>query len=255
MLAALLLFAFQTPDIVIDDPADESLRASITQGVVEGSLRIQDFFGQPFQKPYKVEVVPNRAAFDKIFHDRWGVDHTDSWAVAAGVSDGLFILTPRVWKTQATEHDPNNAGHVRGIIWHELVHVYHGQMNPSHDFDGMDDLSWLIEGVAVYVSGQIDREHRGDDIAMLRAGKWPESLATVWTGRYRYGGAGSLVQYVDQRYGRAKLFEILRMTKQQDVLNALSTNEQGLLKDWKASVARKLPRIGLTVPGLSALRA
>jgi len=239
VIAAFIVLALQTPRVQIDDPADEYLRPSLQQYVDNGATRVEKFFGKPFPKPYIVEIAPSRAAFDKIFHDRWGVDHTDSWAVAAGVSEGLFVLSPRVWKTQATEHDPDNAQHVQGIIWHELVHVFHGQYNPSHDFDGMDDLAWLAEGVAVYVSGQIDHEHKGDDIQMLKEGKWPKSLATVWTGRYRYGGAGSLVQYVDRHYGRQKLFAILSMTKQQQVLDALSTTESKLLDEWKASIAQR----------------
>src|SRR6516165_2607432 len=81
--------------------------------------------------------------------------------VASGVADRMVILSPRVWKTQAAEHDPADAEHLRDLIAHELVHVYHGQHNPRPDFDGMDDSGWFVEGLAVYVSGQLERSHRG----------------------------------------------------------------------------------------------
>lgn len=225
MLAVLFVLTLQTPRITIDDPVDESLRPAIQQYVDEGSTRIEKFFGKPFPKPYKVTVVPSRAAFDKVFKERWGVEHTESWAVAAGVSDGLYLLSPRVWKTEATEHDPNDAGHIRRIIAHELTHVYHGQLSPSKEFEGMDDLAWLIEGVATYVSGQMEEEHKGQDADAIKAGKSPDKLANAWSGRYRYAIAGSLVQYVDKKYGRKKLIEILSLTKPDEVLGKLDTTE------------------------------
>lgn len=241
MLAVALVLAAALqggPTIRIDDPADESLRLAIQTYVREGSSRVEEFFGRPFPQPYKVEILPSRAAFDKVFKERWGVDHTEQWAVAAGVSDSLYLLSPRVWKTQAVEHDPNDEGHIRRIISHELTHVYHGQINPSKDFEGMDDLNWLVEGLATYVSGQLDSEHRGEDIDALKKGQAPRSLATAWSGRYRYAVSGSLVRYVDHRYGRRELLKILKLTKPGDVLAELRTTETGLLDDWKMFVSK-----------------
>jgi len=100
----------------------------------------------------------------------------------------------------------------------------------------MDDLSWLIEGVATYVSGQMDEDHAGQDIEAIQKGRVPKTLSTLWSGRYRYALSGSLVRYIDQHYGRNKLIEILEMTKQDDVLKHLSTTEDQLLKDWQADV-------------------
>ena len=109
-LLALLSFQSASPAIVIDDPGDEVLRPAVQRDVDQGIRRVEAFFGKPFPRSYKVEVLPSRAAFDKVFKDRWGVDHTELWAVAAGVSDGLYILSPRVWKTQAADHDPDDEG-------------------------------------------------------------------------------------------------------------------------------------------------
>jgi hypothetical protein len=237
VIAALLLFTLQVPQIKIDDPVDEPLRTSVQKFVEEGVSRNVEFFGKPYPKAFKVEVVPSRAAFDKIFKERWGVEHTESWAVAAGVADGLYLLSPRVWKTEATEHDPNDPGHIQRIVAHELTHVYHGQLNPSKDFDGMDDLAWLIEGVATYVSGQMDHEHKGQDVEAIKNGKAPKELVKAWTGQYRYAISGSIVQYVDMHYGREKLTKILTLTKQSDIMEELQTTEEILLNDWKSSVS------------------
>ena len=92
------------------------------------------------------------------------------------------------------------------------------------------------EGLATYVSGQMDEEHKGQDLEAIKAGKTPAKLVDGWTGRYRYAVSGSLVRYVDHKYGRKTLIKILRLTKQQDVLNALHVSEQKLISDWSASI-------------------
>ena len=240
MLSLLVALAVgvQLPKIQIQDPADEPLRPALERVISDGIKLNESFFGKPYPKTVVANVYPSRAALDKIFHDRWGVEKTEPWMVAAGVAEGIFLLSPRVWKTEALEHNPDDEGHVRRILAHELTHVYHGQLSPSHDFDGMDDLGWLAEGLATYVSGQLDEEHKGEDGEALAKGKAPASLATAWSGRYRYAVSGSLVRYVDQRYGRQKLIELLSFTKQDEVLRALRTTEPQLLQDWEASVRR-----------------
>lgn len=205
--------------------------------MIEDGVKVNEtFFGKPYPKPFVVYVYPSRSALDQTFLDRWGVGKTEPWMVAAGVADGVFLLSPRVWKTDAAEHNPEDTGHVNRILTHELTHVYHGQCSPAHDFEGMDDLAWLAEGLATYVSGQLDQEHKGQDAEALAKGQGPTSLATAWSGRYRYAISGSLVRYLDQRYGRPKLLELLGFTTPTQVLKALGTTEGDLLKSWEKSI-------------------
>ena len=42
------------------------------------------------------------------------------------------------------------------MITHELIHVYHGQLNVSPDFSNTEGIDWFIEGLATYASGQCD---------------------------------------------------------------------------------------------------
>ncbi len=238
MFAALLVIAVQAPQITIVDKRDDYLRPAFEEYVKDGVKRAEVFFQKPYPKPFRVDLLPSRAAFDKALKDRWNEESPGPWAVGAAGADCLYVLTPRVWKTEAAEHDPDDADHIRRIIAHELVHVYHGQINPSKDWEGMDDMAWLIEGVATYASGQLDEEHRGRDFAAIKAGKEPKSLAAAWSGRDRYPISGSLVRYIDKKYGRNTLVDVLRLTKQQDVMKALKTSEKDFLSDWKLSVER-----------------
>src|SRR5262245_38181116 len=114
------------PEIIYAE-SDKDVAACLRPYLQQGQQKVERFFGEPFRKPFQVEVFPDRAAFDNYFRKRWKVPKTESWMVASGVADRLAILSPRVWKTQAAEHDPADTNHIRDLLAHELVHVYHGQ--------------------------------------------------------------------------------------------------------------------------------
>ncbi len=201
-----------------------------------GQTRIEKFFGQPFTKPFEVEVFPSRVAFDGYFAKRWKLPKTQSWMVASGVGDKLTILSREVWKTQTSDHRPDDDGHFRELIAHELVHVYHGQHNPTGDFEGMDDLGWFVEGLAVYVSGQLEQSHRNADKDALKAGKLPKSLSTAWSGRYRYGVCGSMVRFIDAKWGRETVWKLMGEVKPEGALKLLGVSEKEFLERWGKEV-------------------
>jgi hypothetical protein len=221
---------------IIHAEQDKDVIPSLKHDIQEGRRRVERFFGRPFLNAYEVEVLPDRAAFDEYFRKRWKVSKTEAWMVAAGVADRMVILSPRVWRTQAVEHDPADAENVRDVIAHELVHVYHGQHNPRPDFDGMDNSGWFVEGLAVYVSGQLERSHRTAARDALKTGKAPARLAAAWSGPYRYGVSGSIVEFVDKRYGRDVVRKLLAIENNEEALRLLNTTEGEFLKAWKARV-------------------
>lgn len=212
----------------------------LLESLESGRNRIEQFFGKPFARSFEVEVFPDRSAFDKYFSNRWKIPKTQSWMVASGVSDKLTMLSRQVWKTQASEHKPDDEPHYRELIAHELVHVYHGQRNPTGDFEGMDDLGWLVEGMAVYVSGQLEKSHLNAASDAVRLGKVPQTLAQAWSGKYRYGVCGSMVQWIDRKWGRTKLIDLLMVTKQEDALKLLAISEKEFLINWEQAVKQSM---------------
>jgi hypothetical protein len=217
--------------------ADQAARGpDIQKLLAEGRKKVERFFSKRYLKPFDVEVCPNRAAFDAYMRNRWNLPETEMWMVAMGVADKLLILSPQVWKTEAVEHNPENSMHVRAIIVHELVHVYHGQFSPKPDFDGMDDLGWFVEGLATYVSEQLEREHPNDAREAISMGKVPANLKDAWSGRYRYGVCGSLVKYVDRKYGRKMLTRLMTVTTPKTALELLGATEDQFLADWRKYV-------------------
>lgn len=232
------MLSAQVPvDVAVEFDPRDSLQAAAIETMAANAVRdIESFFERPFRESIIVNVLPDRAAFDEYFRSAWGIPATECWMVGAASSRGLVLLSPRVWLDQACEHDPRDRDHVGGIVAHELVHVLHGQYNPTEDFEGMDPLGWFVEGVAVLASGQLDAR-RGDAMEAMRAGALPTQLASVWSGRFRYGLAGSLVEYVDRTYGRAMVRRLLAATTQRQALDMLGVTEHQLLESWKSSLS------------------
>jgi hypothetical protein len=227
-----------TPRITATE-ADHEIVASLKPHLDAGKKAVERFFDRPFPKTFDVEVLPSRSSFDEYFHRRWKIPKTEAWMVASGVADRMVILSPRVWNAEAREHNPANTDHVRDLIAHELVHVYHGQFCPKPDFDGMDDMGWFVEGLAVLVSGQLEHSHRSAAADALKAGKAPARLADAWSGRYRYGVSGSMVEFVDKRFGRDVIRKLLTAQTNEEALKILNTTEAQFLENWKADVAAR----------------
>ena len=226
-------FSYQNRDQKISNQMDLDVRKGIS--------RITSFFGHPFANKFQAFLFPDRASLDRQWQKDWGLPDfkAECWMVASGVAQRLDILSPSAWRKETCEHDAADRNEVKSLILHELVHVFHGQYNSKPDFSGMDDLSWLVEGVATYASGQLDNQRLGKVRNLVTAGMAPVALEDFWKGSEKYGLAGSLVRYVDKRYGRAVLFELLRQTDEKKILEVLKINEPGLINGWKESVLEK----------------
>lgn len=230
--------AVSAPTFPIAMAATDPARAAIEADIAAGRARVEQFFGAPFAETVNVTVVESRAALDAALPAAWGIAPSQCWMVGVGAADSLYLLSPTSWSdhAQVCDHNANDAAELQGIITHELTHAYHGQHNATRDFTGMDDLGWFVEGLAVLVSGQLDGPRGADARAAIAANAAPTSLANAWSGRYRYGVSGSMVQYVDQHYGRATIVALLAATTQQQALDRLGVSEAQFLSDWRAWV-------------------
>ena len=216
--------------------ADRETSAALRPLLDAGRRAVSAYFGAPFPDPVAVTLAPDRAAFTAVLKAEWGVPETQCWMVGTGVADFLVILSPRVWGAEACEHDPADTQHVQDIVTHELTHVYHGQRNPTRDFDGADEVGWFVEGLAVLVAGQLGRGRLSDPREAVRASAVPARLSDAWSGRYRYGVSGSLVSYIEVTWERAAVRDLLAVTTQAQLLTRLGVTEQQLLDRWNAWV-------------------
>jgi hypothetical protein len=114
-----------------------------------------------------------------------------------------------------------------------LVHVYHGQQNKSPDFSDISGIDWFIEGLAVYASGQCDTERIAEVKSALSENKVPENLNDFWSGKLRYGLSGTVVMFLDKKYGREVLISLLRYNDIRDIASQLNITEEEIVKEWK----------------------
>jgi len=200
-----------------------------------GKKTVESFFNEPYQKSFEVYIHPDRGSLDAQWQKDWQMPEfrSECWMVASGTAEKLDMIAPSKWKQQACDHDPSNTAETARLICHELFHVFHGQVNPDHDFSNVENIDWLVEGFATYASGQCDTARLNKVKLAIEAGKVPASLNDFWKGPLKYGLSGSVIMYIDGQYGKKKLRELLAYTKKAEVLNALGTDEAALLEGWK----------------------
>lgn len=217
-------------------PADSVLTASLQAYAREGARRVEAFFDRPFPRPVLVRVFADREAFDRHLREAWGMNESACWMVGGAEEEALVLLSPRVWREEACDHDPGDAEHIRGLLAHELVHVYHMQVNPSSEFDGVEGLDWFVEGLATFASGQLERSHAARAREAVEKGEGPVGLDDAWTGPYRYGVSGSLVAFLVERVERGRLTTLLEATTRDQVLDVVGLSEEELLAEWQGWV-------------------
>jgi hypothetical protein len=220
---------------------DRALGAELEHDLAQGERQVADFFGAPFPRPPSLRVAAGRAAFTAALRTVFRQPDVESacWMVGVGTAAELVLLSPRRWADQACDHADAGEAAVRGVLTHELVHVYHSQVNASLEADSgvdLEPIGWFVEGLAVLASGQLDERHRGAAREALASGQGPSDLEQAWSGRYRYGVSGSLVAYIDATHGRAALVRLLSDDSEAAILGHLGTSEAALLAAWRAWV-------------------
>ncbi|MBT8298852.1 MAG: hypothetical protein KJO52_11005 [Maribacter sp.] len=219
------------------DAIDQEQATQIVNWLDQGHAAILQFFDSDFKQNFDVYLFSERDSLDKQWQKDWNMPGFKSqcWMVASGIAHRLDILSPRVWETQACEHQSKDTIATKKLIIHELVHVFHGQDNPSPTFENVENIDWLVEGLAVYVSGQLDEDRYERAKTFLQSEEGPNKLAEIWKGEHRYGLAGNLVKLIDDTYGRKTLIQLLGLTTADDVLQVLAITEEELIKRWKQS--------------------
>ncbi|MFT3794606.1 hypothetical protein [Flavobacterium sp.] len=216
-----------------DSDADQ--KSAHKKLIVDGIIAVNQFFDSGFKKQFKVYVHPSRHSLDSTWRKDWKMPDfkSECWMVASGVATKLDWLSPKVWDQHACEHVYADTQKTQQLITHELVHVFHGQRNASPDFSQTEGIDWFVEGLATYASGQCDANRLSEVKKALQENKIPNSLDDFWSGKIKYGLSGSMVMYIERKYGREKLIGLLPYSKKSEILAALHTSEAELLADWK----------------------
>jgi hypothetical protein len=230
--------AFVRPFTIVHINGENGPTAALEKDLTKGVGLIEKFFGSPFPKRFIVNIYPSRYELDRQWQRDWSDPDFKSqcWMVASGIATRIDLLSPVTWVNEACEHVASDSVKTRQLIIHEMVHVYHGQQNPSPDFSAVKGIDWLVEGLATYVSGQLTAKRRDEIKTLHHEKKIPVSLDEFWKGRSKYGLSGALVEYVDKQYGRDTLIVLLQLTTLTQVLQALKISEPQLINNFSQSL-------------------
>lgn len=217
----------------VDRPRIEFFVESGTQGRVE----VQQFFSRSYRQNYTVRLFPDRASLTTWWTEVWKASGLDQgcFTIAAARKLEVTLLSPGAWRIGGCGPDGSQAGRVRSVLTHELVHVLHDQLNPALGRVN-HAMPWFVEGLAVLASGQLYNDYATVVRTLVSSGNAPTRLADIWTSSSPYGFAGSVVEYLDHRIGRAALAGLLTATTEAEVLAAAGLSEQDLLSGWRAAV-------------------
>ena len=137
---------------------DESSIDEYQELILGGLKKVENFFDGHYKNKFEVFIYPNRNALDSAWGDDWKIPgfKSECWMVSSGIAEKIDILSPMAWDAESCEHKYSQKEQTQKLITHELVHVFHGQLNLSPDFNDVTNIDWFIEGVATYASGQCD---------------------------------------------------------------------------------------------------
>ena len=203
-----------------------------------GISSVREFFQDTFKDTFDIYIHPNRASLDQQWQTDWNMPDFNSqcWMVASGVANKFDLIAPAKWENEACEHSYANRLKTQRLITHELVHVYHGQLNKSPDFSEVYGIDWFVEGLATFASGQCDSTRVADVQKAINEGNAPGSLDSFWKGNLKYGLSGTMVWYMDDLYGRTTMKSLLPYNQLETILDTLNTSEAALLDGWEQFV-------------------
>jgi hypothetical protein len=224
-------------DIAYTAP-DDSIATIIIADLELGIEQVTTYFEKPFRKKFKVHLYPNREALNAAWRKLWNEPTftSECWMVASGDVYDLHILTPRVWKKEACEHDPANREKLSKLVIHELVHVYHGQFTSAPTLGELEAVAWFVEGLATRVSGQLDAKRLNQVKQLIAENKNATELENFWSGQARYGQSGYMIAYIEKLKGKKFLIELLSLTDETSILTKLGMSESELIAGWKVYV-------------------
>jgi hypothetical protein len=212
------------------EEADAAWAEPLLGDVVAGRALIESFFGRSLGSDVVLRVHPDRHSIEARWHATWLPPGTSSqcWMIASADATGIDLLSPGRWASEACGHDGADAAARAAVLAHEAVHVLHARANPA-----WGAIDWFREGLAVHASRQYVTERAAAE-ARLAGGPAPRRLSDVLP--LGYPVAGSLVAYIDGRWGRPATVALLGAASEEPLLAQLGVGEAQLLEQWTSSL-------------------
>ncbi len=158
---------------------------------------LNDFFEVNWKKNLpKLVILDNICVADKVFEEQFGKKRAN-WTIGWIEEMRKVIVLDKNHCNQIK----SEKGHF-ALIKHELVHSFTLVYCMKNKIDNIKMPVWIWEGMAMYLSGQLD----GQKIKKFE--KVLESFDSY--GDRVYQESGFVIDLLIKRYGKEKLFELLK---------------------------------------------
>lgn len=168
------------------------------------SKELAGFFGLDLKKMFRdgkkakpnIFLLYDRKSIDDLFNNG---KRTEDWLVGCSKNGDLYVLDKSIYAKESchkyNERDYNE------FIKHELVHCFTDFLT-----EGNNNPIWLIEGIAVCLSGQVHSKGR------------PKKLSNFlkyydYGDMHTYNESGFAVEFLVKMYGKAKIIRLLKGLK------------------------------------------
>jgi hypothetical protein len=156
---------------------------------------LNPFFGikWTFNKP-SVFIVPNRTIINELKGEE-----TKDWLVGWSQGKDLFLLDKENFETESRHKYSEEEYGL--LVKHELIHCFCNIL-----FPGFSKPWWLREGLAIYLSGQLEKR--------IRPEKMKKCLSYFEEGGSGlYSESGFIVKDLIEKHGKEKILELVRKSR------------------------------------------
>lgn len=158
---------------------------------------LEDFFGFSLNNKPKVILVPDRKTIDSLKGKK-----TEPWVVGWVSNNTIYLLDYKTFESESN-HKYSDEKYA-SLLKHELTHCFSDIVS-----EATHRPIWLHEGISIFLSGQLKTIPRPEQLS---------SFIDFYTteGKEIYQESGHAVEFLVNNYGKIKLLELLKRTKDID---------------------------------------
>ncbi len=211
---------------------EEKIAEMTAAGMVAAVEILKETTGISIRLPLiNVFLAPNRMEFDKLVAHLTSIP-THPSRIGQPQGNDLYLISPSAWSRDAvpsllTPDGGFDHGMYRRLLIHETVHIWEEFISPHGSMEVRP--SWFSEGLAVYVSGQYNRDRDMVDAVneKRKSGLIPELNRFKGPDAYLWGWM--VIRFLIRRFSWERIVTVLKENCSEDVLSDFGP---GLEKEW-----------------------
>lgn len=185
----------------------------------------------PFPR-VRVALVDRRSEFDRLVRD-WLRVEIESPSHPARIAQpqrtDLVALSPSAYATDSVYRYQQDE--FQRLLAHELVHMFEEFLSPNIE----NTPRWWSEGLAIYFSDQWRTEDEFRSAALDGAAR--RDIPGFWQieseRKLAYDWGWTVVRFIEQRFGRERILQIVRECADGDVFSILGHPVEQLEARWR----------------------